>query len=223
MPVDPNAAVEVVAYDWVPDMARGYVRDFRVRWALEEVGVPYRTRLISVREKPLDYFLEQPFGQVPAYRDADVAMFESAAIVLHIGERSDTLLPRDAAGRARAQSWVLAAMNSMEPMLMELVVVDVFARGEQWAPLRRPGLVETIRGRLSRLSDALGTQEYLEGSFTAGDLLMASALRALDHTDMLAEFPNLAAYQARCTGRPAFKAAIAAQFADFTDPTPIAA
>jgi len=217
MPVDPAARAEVTAYNWVPDFARTYVRDFRVRWALEEAGIPYRTRLISPVEKPGDYFAEQPFGQVPAYRDEAVQLFESGAIVLYIGERSETLLPADTAGRARATAWTIAALNSVEPMLMELATIDVFCAGEQWAALRRPAVVEDIRKRLARLADALGDRDYLEDRFTAGDLLMTSALRALDHTNLLAEQPRLAAYQQRCLARPGFAAAIEAQLADFSE------
>lgn len=216
MPIDPDATVEVTAFDWVPDFARTYVRDFRVRWALEEAGIPYRTRLISAVHRPQEYFREQPFGQVPAYRDETVQLFESGAIVLHIAARSDALLPADAAGRARATAWAIAALNSVEPMLMELATVDIFSAGEEWAKLRRPALVESIAKRLGQLEEALGARAYLEDRFTAGDLLMASALRGLDHTELLEAHPRLAAYQERCLARPAYAAAIAAQLADFT-------
>lgn len=223
MPVDPNSDIEVTAFDWVPDFARTYVRDFRVRWAIEEAGRPYRTRLISAVHRPQDYFAEQPFGQVPAYRDRDVQLFESGAIVLHIGGTCEALLPADTAGRARATAWLIAALNSVEPMLMELANVDVFSNGAEWGKLRRPELVETIRTRLEHLSDALGTRDYLEGRFTAGDLILASTLRGLDSTDLLEEHPRLAAYQRRCLDRPGFAAAIEAQLADFRDDAPIAA
>jgi glutathione S-transferase len=211
MPVVSESPIEIVTLDWVPDFARGYVRDYRVRWALEEAGIGYRTDPVSTVDRPVAYFAEQPFGQVPAYREGEVRMFESGAIVLHIAERSEALLPSDPAARARAQCWMFAAMNSIEPMLLELTNVDVFARDEQWAKLRRPSLVATIDKRLGHLAAALGDRDYLEGRFTAGDLLMASALRALDHTDLLERHPALAAYQRRCLARPAFGAAIAAQ------------
>lgn len=223
MPVDPASAIEVTAFDWVPDFVRGYVRDFRVRWALEEAGRPYRTRLVSAVERPQAYFTEQPFGQVPVYRDKEVQLFESGAIVLHIGRDCAALLPADTTGRARATAWLVAALNSVEPMLMELATVDIFARGEEWAALRRPSLIVAIRTRLSYLADALGTRDFLEGSFTAGDLIMASSLRMLDSTDLVAEHPNLAAYQRRCLDRPGFAAAVDAQLADFRDDAPIAA
>lgn len=223
MPVDPHASVEVTAFDWVPDFARSYVRDFRVRWALEEAGTAYRTRLISAVDRPKDYFGEQPWGQVPSYRDEVVQLFESGAIVLHIGRDSEALLPADPAARARAIAWTIAALNSVEPQLMELATADIFSAGEQWAALRRPGLVDDIRKRLARLAEALGDRDYLEDGFTAGDLMMASVLRGLDHTDLLAEQPRLAAYKARCLARPGYAAAIAAQCADFKNDRPEAA
>ena len=211
MPVVAESPIEIVTFDWVPDFARSYVRDYRVRWALEEAGIGYRTDPISAVHRPASYFAEQPFGQVPAYREGAVRMFESGAIVLHVAERSEALLPSEPAARARALCWMFAAMNSVEPMLLELTTVDLFARDEAWATLRRPSLVAAIDKRLGQLAAALGDREYLEGRFTAGDLLMASALRALDHSDLLAAHPALAAYQQRCLARPAFRAAIAAQ------------
>jgi glutathione S-transferase len=223
MPVDPHAPVEVTAFDWVPDFARSYVRDFRVRWALEEAGIPYRTRLISAVERPQDYFVEQPWGQVPSYRDEIVQLFESGAIVLHIGRDCETLLPADPAARARAVAWTIAALNSVEPLLMQLATVDIFAAGEEWAALRRPSLVEEIRKRLARLADALGDRNYLEERFTAADLMMASVLRALDGSGLLAEQPRLAAYQQRCLARPGYAAAIEAQLADLRTEQPKAA
>jgi glutathione S-transferase len=223
MPIDPESPIEIVTFDWVPDFARSYVRDFRVRWALEEAGLGYRTDPISAVHRPPAYFAEQPFGQVPAYREGDVRMFESGAIVLHIAERSEALLPSDPAARARALCWMFAAMNSIEPMLLELTNVDLFAREEEWAKLRRPSLVATIDKRLGQLAAALGDRDYLEGRFTAGDLLMASALRALDHTDLLAAPPALAAYQQRCLARPAFAAAIAAQLEELRTEMPVPA
>lgn len=220
MPVDPDSPIEIVTFDWVPDFARGYVRDYRVRWALEEAGIAYRTRPISAVHRPASHFADQPFGQVPAYREGAVHMFESGAIVLHVAETSEALMPRDSAGRARALSWVMAALNSVEPMLMELATVDIFARDEPWTALRRPSLVEAIRARLGQLAAALGTRDYLEGRFTAGDLMMASALRALDHTDLLGEHPALAAYQRRCLARPGFVAAIEAQLEELKTKMP---
>lgn len=223
MPVDPNASVEVVAFDWVPAFARSYVRDFRVRWALEEAGIPYRTRLISAVDRPGAYFAEQPWGQVPAYRDREVQLFESGAIVLHVGRDCETLLPSDPAARARTIAWTIAALNSVEPLLMELATIDIFSAGEEWARLRRPSAVDNIRARLRHLAGALGDRDYLEGQFTAADLMMASVLRTLDHTELLAEQPPLADYQMRCLARPGFAAAIDAQLADLKAEQPKAA
>lgn len=213
----------ISAYTWVPDFARGLVRDLRVRWALEEAGKSYAVRKLDPRvERPADYFLEQPFGQVPAYNDNDVHLFESGAIVLHVGADSTTLLPADAGERARATAWVFAALNSLEPYVQQLATIDLFSAGEDWAKARRPEVVKTIQGRLRRIADHLGDKEWLEGSFTAGDLMMVTVLRILRDTGLVEEQPTLAAYQARGEARPAFQRALAAQFADF-EPEPAAA
>lgn len=209
---------EVTAFDWVPPFAAGLVRDLRVRWALEEAGLPYEARLLSARsERPAAYFREQPFGQVPAYRDGEVAMFESGAIVLHIAERSEALMPRDPQGRARTTSWVFAALNSVEPLVSELGAVDIFHQGEEWARLRRPGLVAELGQRLDRVADWIGESDYLEDRFTAGDLMMTTVLRNLRDTGLVAERPVLATYQARCEARPAFGRALAGQMGDFKE------
>jgi glutathione S-transferase len=225
MPVDPNAAVRITAFRWVPDFARGQVRDLRVRWALEEAGVPYAVRkLDATHERPADYYAEQPWGQVPSYRDGDVQLFESGAIVLHIGRKSETLLPRDPDERDRATAWLIAALNSVEPPVMQMALVDIFWAREPFAKDLRPKVAEMVERRLDRLSDWLGDKEWLENRFTVGDLLMVSVLRGLDHTDLVARRPNLAAYKARGEGRPPFQAALAAQLADFEDqPQPAAA
>jgi len=218
MAVDPAASVRISAFDWVPPFARGNVRDLRVRWALEEAGIDYAVRkLDATRERPPEYLEEQPFGQVPAYRDPEVSLFESGAIVLHVGARSEALLPPDPAGRARATAWLIAALNSIEPFCMELATVDIFARGEEWARLRRPSLVATLQARLSRLAAALGDRPYLEGRFTAGDLMMTTVLRILHGKELVEAHANLAAYRDRCEARPAFQRALAAQIADFRD------
>jgi glutathione S-transferase len=216
MPVNPTAAIEISAFSWVPDFAKGLVRDLRVRWALEELGLDYRVRLLDAKaERPEDYLQEQPFGQVPIFVDGEVRMFESGAIVLHLAERSEVLAPRDAAGRARVSCWAIAALNSMEPAIAELANIDLFSAGQVWAEARRPGAVERVRQRLNRLSDWLGERDYLEDRFTAGDLMMSTVLRILRHTELVAEFPNLSAYQARCQARPAFQRALADQLAAF--------
>ncbi|WP_229726663.1 glutathione S-transferase family protein [Sphingomonas alpina] len=213
-----SPSIEITAFRWVPDFARGLVRDIRVRWALAEAGLPYRVRLLdATTQRPADYFHEQPFGQVPVFVEGDLGLFESGAIVLHIGERSDALLPADAAERARATCWVIAALNSIEPMIFDLVNIDIFNAGQQWAALRRPEAEQKVRERLARLSDWLGEQDYLQGRFTAGDLIMATVLRNLRHTELVAEHANLAAYLARCEARPAFQQALAEQLADFDD------
>ena len=217
MPVDPQASVRISAFKWVPPFAQGHVRDLRARWALEEAGVPYAVRkLDAVVERPADYFEEQPFGQVPSYRDDTVSLFESGAIVLHVGGNREALMPADPAARARATAWLIAALNSVEPFVMQLATIDIFCAGEEWAKQRRPAVVEMIGKRLARLSAALGDKPYLDGdAFTAGDLMMTSVLRSLDGKDLLERHPNLVAYKARCQARPAFEAALAAQLADF--------
>jgi glutathione S-transferase len=217
MPVDHRAAVRISAFKWVPPFAQGYVRDLRARWALEEAGVPYAVlKLDAAAERPPDYFEEQPFGQVPSYRDNTVSLFESGAIVLHIGRKCEALLPTDAAARARATAWLIAALNSVEPFIMQLSTIDIFSSGEEWAKQRRPAVVEIIDKRLSRLSAALGDKPYLDGdTFTAGDLMMASVLRSLEGKGMLERYPNLVAYMTRCQSREGFKVALAAQIADF--------
>ncbi len=216
MPVDPKAVIEVSAFSWVPPFARGLVRDLRVRWALEEAGRDYRVRLLdAMATRPDDYLLEQPFGQVPTYRDGDVHMFESGAIVLHIAQQCEALMPRDASGRARTMTWVLAALNSLEPMIAELSNIDLFNADAEWAKARRPEAENKVRERLGRLAGWLEQREYLEERFTAGDLLMTTVLRNLRHTDLVAEHPTLAAYVERCEARPAFERALAAQLAAF--------
>jgi len=216
MPVDPNAPVRISAFNWVPPFARGQVRDLRVRWALEEAGIRYAVRKLDAKvERPSDYLAEQPFGQVPSYRDETITLFESGAIVIHIGEKSETLLPADPAGRARAIAWAFAALNSVEPPIMNLATIDFFRPDADWARESRPEVVALIGSRLDRLVDYLEDRDWLEGRFTAGDLLMTTVLRILDHTDLVAARPTLAAYKARGEARPAFGRALAAQLADF--------
>ena len=216
MAVDPKATVRITAFEWVPDFARGFVRDLRVRWALEEAGVDYSVRKITaVGERPADYFAEQPWGQVPSYRDEDVQLFESGAIVLHIGRKFGTLLPHDESGRARATAWTIAALNSVEPSVMQLPIIDIFHKDEAWTKERRPQVVEVIGRRLDRLGAWLGDKEWLEDEFSAGDLLMVDVLRSIGDKQLLEQRPNLLAYMKRGTARPAFQRAMAAQLADF--------
>ena len=204
--------IRVHAFRHVPPFAQGLVRDLRVRWALEEAGLPYEAELLEQGEqKSQDYRSLQPFGQVPYYRDGDRELFESGAIVLHIAERTEALMPRDDEGRLATLTWIFAALNTIEPAIQGLSEIDLFNADQAWAIERRPAMVDRVRMRLGELAGRLGNRDYLTGRFTAGDLLMVSVLRILRHTDLVSEFPNLAAYQARCEARPAFQRALAAQ------------
>ena len=211
--------ITISAFRWVPDFARGQVRDLRVRWALEEAGLPYRTRLLEQGDQDKDeYRALQPFGQVPIFEENGFTLFETGAIVLHIGERTTNLLPEDANGRARARQWVIAALNSIEPFVMNVALIDSFYQNEEWAKLRRPSAVAFVERRLAALSKALGDKPYLDGAnFTAGDLMMAAVLRILHRTDLVTRDARLAAYLERCLSRPAFKRALDAQLGDFRD------
>ena len=209
--------ITISGFKWVPDFAHGQVRDLRPRWALEEAGLPYRSRLLEQgdQNKP-DYRALQPFGQVPVLEEDGSVLFESGAIVLYIGEQSEALLPRDPAARRRATQWLIAALNSIEPFILNVALIDVFYANEQWAKLRRPGAVEFVQKRLAALSASLGDKPYLDGDrFTAGDLMMTTVLRILNHTDIVTSDKRLAAYIERCTARPAFKRALAAQIGDY--------
>jgi len=211
--------ITISAFRWVPPFARGQVRDLRVRWALEEAGIPYETRLLEQgdQDKP-EYRRLQPFGQVPIFEEDGLVLFETGAIVLHIGERSEALLPREPGARARATQWVVAALNSVEPHVMNVALIDLFYANEEWAKLRRPGAVQFLERRLAGLSNALGEKAYLDGDrFTAGDLMMSTVLRILDATDIVKRDTRLAAYIERCTARPAFRRALASQLADFRE------
>lgn len=209
--------ITLTALTWVPPFAQGLVRDLRARWALEEANLPHRVRLLeSADQASAEYRRLQPFGQVPALRDGDIELFESGAIVLHVGARSEALLPADPAGHARAVTWVLAALNTVEVPIQQLAAIDLFHSEKEWARLRRPEVEASVRNRLADLSAWLGDRDYLEDRFTAGDLMMASVLRILRHTDMIDQTPNLAAYRARCEARPAFQKALADQMAAFS-------
>jgi glutathione S-transferase len=217
--------ITITAYNWVPDFARGLVRDLRVRWALEEAGLPYQVQLITHEDKLTPaYRLLQPFSQVPSYRDDDVVLFESGAIVLHVARNSAALLPNDQAGRGRATAWVFAALNSVEPFIMSLVDVDIFSRDAPWAKESRPHWEAMVRRRLSDLVERLTRRDWLEDRFTAGDLMMATVLRILRHTDLVTSDPILTPYLTRCEARPAFQKALADQLASFkaTDARPTA-
>ena len=210
--------INCYAFGAVPRFAQGLVRDLRVRWALEEAGLPYRVTLVGEYEgvMPLStYRAIQPFGQVPAIEDGNLRLFESGAIVLHVAERSDTLLPADPAVRAQAIQWIFAALNTIEIPIERLAEIDLFHPDERWAKERRPAAVEFVRRRLATLASCLDGREHLVGSFTAADILMVSVLRVLRHTDLLEEEPVLVAYKQRCEARPAFQKALADQMATF--------
>ncbi len=211
--------ITISAFALVPQFARGQVRDLRVRWALEEAGLPYRTHLLEPGEQNnAEYRALQPFGQVPIYQEEDLTLFESGAIVLHLGERSETLLPKDPDARARAVQWLVAALNSIEPYVMSVAMIEFFYAEEEWAKLRRPSAVAFLENRLAGLSQALGDKPYLDGDrFTAGDLMMSAVLRILNRTDIVTSDKRLGDYIERCTSRPAFQRALEAQLGDFTE------
>jgi len=200
------------------------VRDLRARWALEEAGLRYEQHLLGDGEKETPaYRAWQPFGQVPAYEEDGLQLFESGAIVLHIAERreaGESLLPAAPAARARATQWMFAALNTIEPPIQNLAAIDLFYANEDWAKARRPGAEDMVRTRLAALATALGDEDWLaDGRFTAGDLLMATVLRILRHTDIVAE-AGLGEYLARCEARPAFQRALAAHMRTFESPQP---
>ena len=213
--IDPTAEIEITAFEWVPDFARGFVRDLRPRWACEEAGLRYRERLISAVERPAWYFADQPWGQVPAMRDGDVHLFESGATLLRLGEKSEVLLPAEGQARADAVSWLFAAFNSVEPALFEFTNVNMFARDEEWAKLRRPSLEEFITRRLAPLEKRLATQDWLGEKFSIADIAMVTTLRAIEQSDLMSAHPAVGTYVARGMARPAFAQAMADQIAKF--------
>jgi glutathione S-transferase len=216
--------IEVYAFRWVPPFAQGFVRDLRIRWALEEAGLAYEARLIGLEDRASpEYRVLQPFGQIPAYRDDEVEMFESGAVVLHLMDKSEALAPRDPAGRARVASWVVAALNSVEPFMIEFLTCHAaLANGEDWAQARLPPVRERLEQRLAAVSDWLGGRDYLESHFTAADLMMTCVLRELVESGVIARFPTLDALRARCEARPAFQRALEAQLAAFRAHEPAA-
>lgn len=218
------SGIRITAFKWVPPFAQGLVRDLRVRWALEEAGLPYEEKLLGPGEQNSpEHRALQPFGQVPVYEEDGLSMFESGAIVLHIGERCPALLPEDRARRARARTWVFAALNSIEPHILNLTALDVFHAKEEWARLRRPSAAQMAQSRLDQLAAALGSRNYLDEEFTVGDLVMTTVLRFLRNTQLVKSPPALIAYQARCEARPAFQRALAAQLGHFANNAPPAA
>ena len=211
----------ITAFENSPDQGQGQARDMRVRWALEEVGQPYDVRLVSfARLKKAEHRALQPFGQIPTYEEGDLALFETGAIVLHIAETHAGLLPNDANGRARAIMWMFCALNTIEPPIVEEEMTGYVEADKPWYEARLPIMHDRIRRRLGELSLRLGDVDWLDGAFSAGDLMMVMVLRRLNGSDLLAEYPNLAAYVSRGEARPAFRRAFDAQLAVFTAASP---
>ncbi len=199
-----------------PDQGRGLARDMRVRWALEEVGRPYQTLGVTFAElKSPEHRARNPFGQIPTYGDGEVRLFESGAVVLHIAERHGGLLPSGPAARARAIAWMFAAVSTVEPPVVELSMAALFERDKPWFADRHPMLQDRVRTRLAELTHVLGDRDWLDGDFSAGDLMMVTVLRRLGSSGLLDEYPTVAAYIARAEARPAYQRAFAAQKAAF--------
>ena len=208
----------LTAFDWVPEFARGLVRDLRVRWALEEVGAPYDTELLNARSpRPEAYLARQPFDQVPAFTDGDLEIFETGAILLYLGEKDGRLLPAGGQARWTAIAWLCSALNSVEPIVQRITTYDLRNKDEPWAPGAREAALGMCRQKLGRLNDALAGKDWLAGQFSVADIAMVTVLNILRHTDLVAEYPALAEYKARGEARPAYQRALAAQLADFSD------
>ena len=206
--------ITITAFERSPDGGQGLARDTRVRWALEEVGQPYEVRLVSFRAmKEPAHLALHPFGQIPTYEEGDLALFETGAIVLHIAGRHAGLLPNDPNARARAITWMFAAVNTLEPPILELANAKLLEGDRPWNRDRLPLVEDRVRNRMGQLARRLGDADWLEGAFSAGDLMMASVLLRLSSSGMLDEYPKLAAYVARGEARPAYKRAFAAQLA----------
>jgi glutathione S-transferase len=206
--------ITITAFDRSPDGGRGLARDTRVRWALEEAGLPYEVRLVphgAMKEAP--HLALNPFGQIPTYEDGDVTLFETGAIILHIAQQHPGLLPTDANARARAVTWMFAAVNTMEPPILDSFTARILEGDKPWAAERVPLVMDRIRARFRQLSSHLGDKEWLDGAFSAGDLMMVHVLLRARPSGVLDEFPNLAAYVARGEARPAYQRAFAAQLA----------
>jgi glutathione S-transferase len=211
----------ITAFERSPDGGKGLARDTRVRWALEEVGQPYEVRLVSFRAmKEAAHVALHPFGQIPTYEQGDLALFETGAIVFQIADRHAGLLPKDANARARAITWMFAALNTVEPPILELSIARFQEGDKPWSKERLPLVVDRIRGRLNPLSARLGDADWLDGAFSAGDLMMVSVLLRLRASGILDEYPKLAAYVARGEARPAYKRAFDAQLAVNTGKAP---
>src|ERR1700730_897963 len=216
--------IRLTAFKWVPPAAQGLVRDLRVRWALEEAGLPYKERLLDFGgQNTAEHRAVQAFGQMPVYEEDGLTLFESGSIVMHIGEKSPVLLPVEPGARARVRTWIIAALNSVEPHVQALAAIDLFFAKEEWARLRRPSALAMAQARLNAVAAALADREYLEKQFSGADVLMTTVLRLIRHTTVVSDIPVLAAYQARCEARPAFKRALADQLAPFELYAPVAA
>ena len=206
----------ITAFEQSPDRGQGLARDMRVRWALEEVGQPYDVRLVSFAAiKQPAHLALHPFGQIPTWEEGDLVLFESAAIVFHIAQRHAGLLPDEANARARAVAWMFAALNTVEPPIVERSMVGILERDEPWYAQRLPAVELRVRNRLTQLSSRLGDAEWLDGAFSAGDLLMATVLLRARPTGLLDGYPTLCAYLARAEARPGYRRAFAAQLAVF--------
>ncbi|MFS0738409.1 glutathione S-transferase family protein [Sphingomonas sp. 1P06PA] len=211
----------ITAFDWVPDFARGQVRDLRARWALEEAGQAYAVRYLSQGDqKAPPHRGIQPFGQVPTLEEDGITLFESGAIVLHIAETRGAMLPKDPGGRARAIEWMFAALNTVEPPIMDHAIATLFEADKPWSKPRLPAICQRIDERLGEVAARLGEREWFDGQFTTGDLLMISVLRILRGDPLLEKYPGLVAYVARGEARPAFQRALAAQLEGFTGSPP---
>jgi glutathione S-transferase len=214
--------ITITAFEASPDRGQGLARDTRVRWALEEVGQPYEVRLVSFKAmKEPAHLALQPFGQIPTYEEGDLVLFETGSILIHIAERHAGLLPKDADARARAITWMFAAVSTVEPPILELQTAKLLEGDKPWTKERMPAVVDRIRTRMNQLSARLGDNDWLDGAaFSAGDLMMVHVLERLKPSGILNEFPKLAAYVARAEARPAYQRAFAAQLKVFTDKQP---
>lgn len=211
----------VTAFRWVPPFAQGFVRDLRIRWALEEAGLPYDVELLGFDDAASDAYRQwQPFGQVPAWRDDEVEIFESGAILVRLAGKSEALAPQNPAGLARVTTWVIAGLNSVEPQAQNFATLDSFHAGQPWVEGYRPVAREALAKRLTSLSKWLGDKDWLEGRFTAGDIIMVTVMRDLAESGILADFPTLDAYRARGEARPAFRKALEDQLRTFRENTP---
>ena len=212
--------ITITAFERSPDGGKGLARDTRVRWALEEVSQPYEVRLVSFAEmKTSAHLAVHPFGQIPTYEEGSLALFETGSIVLHLAMQHAGLLPEDRDARARAITWMFAALNTVEPPILDLATASIFERDKSWSEERLPLVKDRVRARLAQLSARLGAADWLDGGFSAGDLLMVSVLLRLRSSGILDEYPNLAAYVARGEARPAYARAFAAQLAINARPT----